>query len=141
MRKEANAMAGSGLPTYNYKRLWVWLCVGWIVSSADRVITGPVVTWMIEHKVAFMATDRPYALGGLIGSIFFAGYMLTQFPGGYVGDRHGHRTVLSISLFAAAVATLISGLAGVLIAFIAARILTGLGEGLYYANDRTIIAE
>jgi MFS family permease len=141
MTEEVNAMAHSDLSTYNYKRLWLWLCVGWIVSSADRVITGPVVTWMIEHKVAFMATDRPYALGGLIGSIFFAGYMLTQFPGGYAGDRHGHRTVLSISLFAAAVATLISGLAGVLIAFIAARILTGLGEGLYYANDRTIIAE
>ncbi|WP_198533545.1 MFS transporter [Streptomyces sp. AcH 505] len=141
MREDANSMAGSGLSTYNYKRLWIWLCIGWMVSSADRVITGPVVTWMIEHKVAFMATEHPYALGGLIGSIFFAGYMLTQFPGGYAGDRHGHRTVLAISLFAAAVATLVSGLAAVLVVFIAARILTGLGEGLYYANDRTIIAE
>jgi MFS family permease len=67
--------------------------------------------------------------------------MLTQFPGGYVGDRHGHRTVIIISLFAAAIATLVSGLVGTLIAFIAARILTGLGEGLYYANDRAVISD
>lgn len=133
--------ADVGRPIYNYKRIWIWLCIGWMVSSADRVITGPVVTWMIQNKVAFMATENPYSLGGLIGSIFFAGYMLTQFPGGYAGDRYGHRSVLAISLFAAAIATLISGLAGTLVVFIAARILTGLGEGLYYANDRTIIAE
>ena len=55
------------------------------VSSADRTITGPVIIWMIQNKVAFMNTANPYALGGLIGSIFFAGYMLTQFPGGYAG--------------------------------------------------------
>lgn len=97
MSGSAEASAAADLSTYNYKRIWLWLCIGWLVSSADRVITGPVVTWMIQHKVAFMATDQPYALGGLIGSIFFAGYMLTQFPGGYAGDRYGHRTVVAIS--------------------------------------------
>jgi MFS transporter, ACS family, D-galactonate transporter len=125
----------------HYRRIWLLLCLGWIISSADRTITGPVITWMIQHQSAFMAIDKPYAVGGLVGSIFFAGYMLTQFPGGYVGDRYGHRTVIVISLFWAAVATLISGLAGVLVAFMAARIFTGLGEGIYYANDRTVIAD
>jgi len=124
-------------PGYDYRRIWLWLCVGWIVSSADLTITGSVITWMIQNKVAFMATADPYAVGGLIGSIFFAGYLLTQFPGGYAGDRHGHRSVILISLLWAAVATLLSGL----VAFIAARIVTGLGEGAYYANDRTIIAQ
>jgi ACS family D-galactonate transporter-like MFS transporter len=128
-------------PGYNYRRIWFWLCIGWVVSAADRTITGPVITWMIQNKVAFMATSNPYALGGLIGSIFFAGYMLTQFPGGYAGDRHGHRSVIVISLFWAALATLVSGLAVGLVAFIAARIFTGLGEGAYYANDRSIIAQ
>ena len=87
-----------------------------------------------------MAADNPYALGGLIGGIFFAAYMLAQFPGGYAGDRHGHRSVIVISLFWAALATLISGLCGALATFIAARIFTGLGEGIYYANDRSVIA-
>lgn len=141
MSEQAASATAASLPPYNYKRIWIWLCIGWLVSSADRVITGPVVTWMIQQRVAFMATEHPYELGGLIGSIFFAGYMLTQFPGGYAGDRHGHRTVLVISLFAAAAATLLSALAGLLVVFIAARILTGLGEGLYYANDRAIIAD
>ncbi len=123
-----------------YRRIWALLCLGWIVSSIDRTVTGPVVTWMIQHKIAFMAVDRPYALGGVIGSIFFAGYMLTQFPGGYAGDRHGHRAVIVVSLCWAALATLLSGLAGGLVAFVAARIFTGLGEGAFYANDRSLIA-
>lgn len=127
--------------TAGYQRLWLFLCLGWVVSSADRAITGPVVTWMIQHHAAFMATADPYTTGGLVGSIFFAGYMLTQFPGGYAGDRHGHRSVIVISLLWAALATLVSGLAGTLAAFIAARIFTGLGEGAYYANDRSVIAE
>ena len=122
-------------------RIWLLLCLGWTVSSADRAVTGPVVTWMIRHKVAFMAAPDPYALGGLIGSIFFAGYMLAQFPGGYAGDRNGHRSVIVISLAWAALATLLSGLAGALAAFMAVRIFTGLGEGIYYANDRAVIAE
>jgi MFS family permease len=126
---------------YDYRRIWLFLCLGWAVSSADRAITGPVVTWMIQNRIAFMATENPYAVGGLVGSIFFAGYMLTQFPGGYAGDRYGHRGVIVISLIWAAFATLLSGLAGTLAAFVAARIFTGLGEGAYYANDRSIIAQ
>lgn len=122
-------------------RVWLLLCLGWTVSSADRAVTGPVVTWMIQNKIGFMAVPEPHALGGLIGSIFFAGYMLTQFPGGYVGDRFGHRSVIAISLFWAALATLLSGLTGALAAFMAVRIATGLGEGIYYANDRAVIAE
>src|SRR4051812_28470302 len=74
-----------------YRTIWIFLLLGWTVSAADRALTGPVVTWMIENKVAFLAdTDKPFALGGLIGGLFFAGYMLTQFPGGWLGDRYGH---------------------------------------------------
>ena len=83
----------------NYHKLWIWLLLGWIVSAADRAITGPVITWMIENQVAFLgASDHPHSLGGLVGSLFFAGYMLTQFPGGYLGDKFGHRTIIVISI-------------------------------------------
>src|SRR5919202_4337384 len=88
--------------------LWGFLFFGWTFSAADRALTGPVVTYMINNKVDFLATaDNPHALGGLIGGLFFAGYMLTQLPGGYLGDRHGHRTVISISLSLAGPETLI----------------------------------
>src|SRR3954452_10796418 len=125
-----------------YRTLWVFLLLGWTVSAADRALTGPVVTWMIDNNVAFLANaDKPYALGGLIGGLFFAGYMLTQFPGGYLGDKYGHRTLIVVSLVWAGLATLVSGVVTGLVAFIAVRVLTGLGEGAFYSNDRSLIAE
>ena len=125
-----------------YRTLWVFLLLGWTVSAADRALTGPVVTWMIENDVAFLkAAENPFALGGLIGGLFFAGYMLTQFPGGYLGDKYGHRTIITISLIWAGIATMISGVVAGLVAFIAVRVLTGLGEGAFYSNDRSLIAQ
>ena len=138
-------MGGRGLHAGRwpaYRTLWVFLLLGWTVSAADRALTGPVVTWMIDNKVAFLAdTDKPFALGGLIGGLFFAGYMLTQFPGGWLGDRYGHRTIIVISLVWAGLATVLSGLVTGLVAFIAIRVFTGLGEGAFYSNDRSLIAE
>lgn len=97
---------------------------------------------MIENDLAFIAgVESPFALGGLIGSMFFAGYMLTQFPGGYLGDRFGHRTIIVISIVWAGVATLVSGLMTALIGFVALRVITGLGEGTFYSNDRTVITQ
>jgi MFS transporter, ACS family, D-galactonate transporter len=138
-------MGGRGLRAGRwpaYRTLWIFLLLGWTVSAADRALTGPVVTWMIDNKVAFLAdTDKPFALGGLIGGLFFAGYMLTQFPGGWLGDRYGHRTIIVISLVWAGLATLLSGVITGLVAFIAIRVFTGLGEGAFYSNDRSLIAE
>lgn len=125
-----------------YHTLWVWLLLGWALSAADRTIAGPVITWMVENDVSFLhGAPNPHALGGLIGSLFFAGYMLTQFPGGYLGDKYGHRTIIAISVLWAGLATVASGLVTSLAAFIALRVITGLGEGVYYSNDRTLIAE
>jgi ACS family D-galactonate transporter-like MFS transporter len=125
-----------------YRTLWLLLMLGWTVSAADRALTGPVVTWMIDNKVAFLAdADKPYALAGLIGGLFFAGYMLTQFPGGHLGDRYGHRTIIGVSLVWAGIATMLSGVLTGLVAFIAVRVLTGLGEGAFYSNDRSLVAE
>ncbi|HCA86468.1 MAG TPA: MFS transporter [Streptomyces sp.] len=122
--------------------LWLLLLLGWTVSAADRAVTGPVITWMIDNDVSFLAdSGNPHALGGLIGGLFFAGYMLTQFPGGYLGDRYGHRTLIVVSLLWAGVATLLTGFIGGLVAFIVVRVVTGLGEGAYYSNDRTLITE
>ncbi|SIS93018.1 MFS transporter [Alicyclobacillus vulcanalis] len=125
-----------------YQTIWFLLLIAWMVSGADRAISGPVVTWMIQNKVSFMMSSaHPYALGGLIGSVFFTAYMLTQFPGGYFGDRYGHRTVIVLSLIWAGLATIINGFFASLIGFVILRVLTGLGEGMYYANDRTLISE
>ncbi|ASR34045.1 MFS transporter [Prauserella marina] len=123
-----------------YRALWTVLLLGWVVSYADRTLTGPVVSWMLANDVGFIAdASDPRALGGLIGSLFFTGYMLTQYPGGRLGDRFGHREMIVLSLLWAAVMTAVSGIVVGLIAFVGARVLTGLGEGVFYSNDRTLI--
>ena len=137
---ETQREAGRGYPAY--RALWIWLLLGWVVSYADRTITGPVVTYMIDNDLAFsQGVDNPSALGGLTGSMFFAGYMLTQCPGGYLGDRFGHRTIIVISIVWAGLATLLSGLMTALLGFVALRVITGLGEGTFYSNDRSVITE
>ena len=121
--------------------LWFWLLLGWTVSAADRALTGPVVTWMIGTTSLPGRTVQAHALGGLIGGLFFAGYMLTQWPGGFLGDKYGHRTLIVVSLVWAGIATVVSGLITGLVLFIAIRVLTGLGEGAFYSNDRSLIAK
>jgi len=125
-----------------YHTTWVWLFLAWMFLYIDRSITGPVVAWMINNNVAFMVdAPMPHALGGIIGGMFFAGYMLTQFPAGYLGDRFGRKTMVVISTAWAGVATFVSALTRSLNAFVAARVLTGLGEGAYYSNDRALVSE
>src|SRR4051794_11872878 len=140
-QKEQLLDAGrDGRPVVPYRALWGLLLFGWIVSYADRTLTGPVVAWMIQNKAGFIGDSaNPAALGGLVGSMFFLGYMLTQYPGGRLGDRFGHREMIIVSLLWAAVLTAVSGLVAGLVAFVAARVLTGLGEGVFYSNDRTLI--
>ncbi|MFC3040831.1 MFS transporter [Virgibacillus xinjiangensis] len=124
-----------------YHTIWGLLLLGWVISYIDRTAAGPIITYMIENEVSFFANvDNPHGIGGLIGSLFFAGFMLMQFPGGYFGDKFGYRAVIVCSIFWAGVATLLTGLVGGLIAFIVFRVLLGLGEGVFYSNDRSYIA-
>jgi ACS family D-galactonate transporter-like MFS transporter len=124
-----------------YHTTWVWLFLAWMMLYIDRSITGPVVAWMIEHDVPLIGgSTMPHALGGLIGGMFFAGYMLTQFPAGYLGDTYGRKAMVFLSTLLASVATLITALTRSLSGFVAARIFTGLVEGAYYSNDRALIA-
>lgn len=126
----------------HYHTVWLLMFVSWFFAYADRTLTGPVVTWMIENKVGFLqSASDPHALGGLLGSLFFAGYMLTQFPGGYFGDKFGYRTIVIISIFWAGITTVLTGLTTGLIVFILLRVLTGLGEGVMYSNDRSLISQ
>jgi MFS family permease len=126
----------------DYHSVWIILFIAWAMCYLDRAITGPVISWMIANDIALIeGVYEPHAVGGLIGSMFFAGYMLTQFPAGFLGDRYGRRTMLVISTVWAGVATILSGMARGLNAFVAARVLTGLGEGAYYSNDRALVAQ
>ena len=122
-----------------YRRVWLLLFLAWTVAYADRSITGPMVSWMIANRVGFLATGYPYALGGIIGSMFFAGYMLTQFPAGYLGDRYGRKVLITVSTLWAGITTAASAAAASVLGFVGLRVATGLGEGAYYSNDRALV--
>jgi len=125
-----------------YHSVWLMLFIAWTMCYLDRAITGPVISWLITNDLELInGAYEPHAVGGLIGSMFFAGYMLTQFPAGFLGDRFGRRTMLVLSTVWAGVATILSGMVRGLNAFVAARVLTGLGEGAYYSNDRALVAQ
>jgi MFS family permease len=81
-----------------------------------------------------------HAEGGFLFSIFFYGYISTQVPGGLLGDRFGRKRVLITGILTVALASALTGLASTLLALGAARLLTGLAQGVYMANDRPIIA-
>jgi MFS family permease len=117
--------------------------VVWAASAADRTIAGPVFTYIISNDLPIIqGVENPYAVSGLVvGSLFFAGYMLTQFPGGYLGDKFGYRTIIVISTIWAALATILTGLMTALVGLVAFRVITGLGEGIYYSNDRSVVVE
>jgi MFS transporter, ACS family, D-galactonate transporter len=136
----STATGGTGCVVAPYRALWTVLLLGWVVSYADRTVTGPVIAWMIGNDAGFIGdAANPATLGGLVGTMFFTGYMLTQYAGGRLGDQYGHREMIVVSLVWAGVMTAASGLVTGLIAFVAARVLTGLGEGVFYSNDRTLI--
>ena len=115
----------------------------WAASAADRTIAGPVFTYIISNDLPIIqGVENPYAVSGLVvGSLFFAGYMLTQFPGGYLGDKFGYRTIIVISTIWAALATILTGLMTALVGLVAFRVITGLGEGMFYSNDRSVVVE
>ena len=96
-----------------YHTIWGLLFLGWFVSYVDRVATGPIITYMIENEVSFFAdVANPHGIGGLIGSLFFAGFMLMQFPGGTLETGSAIVPLSLLSIVWAGIATLLTGLVG-----------------------------
>jgi MFS family permease len=81
-----------------------------------------------------------HADAGLLFSVFFYGYVTMQVPAGLLGDRFGRKRVLVVGIVLVAVAALVTGLSRTLAVLVLGRFLTGLAQGMYFANDRPIIA-
>ncbi len=126
-----------------YHTVWLMLLIGWFIAYVDRNLMSPIVTYMIQNKISFFGNvTSPHAMGGMLSTLFFAGYMAMQFPAGYIGDRFGRKPILILSIVWAAVGTVLTGIFGkTMMGLIAARVVTGLGEGCYYSNDRALISE
>ncbi len=122
-----------GIPGWWITVFVFWL--GWVFMYADRTILNPVMK-DIQSEFGLSGTQL-----GLISSAFFLSYAVLQIPAGILGDRIGRKKVLVPGFILFGAFTAISGVAKSFYAFIAARIITGAGEGTYYGPQYGISSE
>lgn len=77
--------------------------------------------------------------GGMLGSVFLIGYMLTSPIFGRLGDRMGRKGLITLGVLVWSAATAGSGLMGTFVAMMAVRTLVGVGEASYASLSPTII--
>ncbi|MBI2467780.1 MAG: MFS transporter [Candidatus Rokubacteria bacterium] len=122
------------MPWQPYHTVWTLLVFGWIGNYMIRMALSPLLDpVMTEFGLS-------HAQAGFLFSVFFYGYVAMQIPAGLLGDRFGRKRVLIAGILLVAVGALATGLARTLVVLGLARLLTGLAQGMYFANDRPIIA-
>lgn len=105
----------------------VALCFfGWILMYADRTILNPV---MGNIGKQFNLNNAQL---GIISSVFFLAYAVTQIPFGMLGDKFGRKLMIALGFILFGVTTYFSGLAVSFGVFLLFRVLTGVGEGAFY---------
>ncbi|WP_146548954.1 MFS transporter [Rummeliibacillus suwonensis] len=120
------------MKTKNPIVLIVLFSLGWAFMYADRNILSPVMS--------IIQTDWGLNKGelGLISTVFFIAYAFMQIPAGFLADRFGRLKVLVIGYILFGIGTILSGFAPSLMIFLLVRIITGLGEGMYYGPQYAI---
>lgn len=114
----------------------VALCFfGWILMYADRTILNPVMGQIAEQ---FNLSNTQL---GLVNSLFFLTYAITQIPFGMVGDKYGRRLVITVGFVLFGLTTYLSGIASGFGVFMLYRALTGAGEGAYYGPAYALATE
>lgn len=103
------------------------VCMTWIVTYIDRTV--------MSVAMPYIASD--YHLGpfssGAVMSVFFAGYAISQIPGGLLADVFGVRKVATACMLCWSLFTAATGATVNLIQLLTARLLFGLGEGVFPA--------
>jgi sugar phosphate permease len=103
------------------------LFVTWIVSYMDRMVMSVAIPYIaIDYDLS------PLAMGAVM-SAFFAGYSISQIPGGLLADCFGVRRVATIAMLWWSVCTAITGAAANLNQMLIVRFVFGLGEGVFPA--------
>lgn len=109
--------------------------VGWALMYADRTILNPLMPKIAEQ---FNLNNSQL---GLVNSVFFLTYAVTQIPFGVLGDKFGRKAVISIGFILFGITTFLSGIVSGFGMFMIYRALTGLGEGTYYGPQYALSTE
>lgn len=108
---------------------------GWILMYADRTILNPV---MGNIGAEFGLSNAQL---GLVNSVFFLAYAVTQIPFGVMADKIGRKLVISLGFILFGITTYLSGAATAFGMFMLYRVLTGVGEGAYYGPGYALSTE
>jgi ACS family glucarate transporter-like MFS transporter len=117
------------------------------------VISALTLLDRLNLSIAGKFIQDQYHIGnetmGWILSAFVLGYALFQVPGGWLGDRYGPRTVMTIAIVWWSVLTAATAIAprlplvgwfGLAWSFAIVRFLIGMGEGAAFPNANKIVA-
>lgn len=112
-----------------WRRLVAVFFAGWVLMYANRTVLSPLLS-LLEGQWSMTRAQL-----GLLNSAFFLMYTLMQVPTGLLADRLGRRRLLLPGYLLHAVGAALSGLAHSAQTFLAARVVTGLGQSTYYATQ------
>lgn len=111
------------------------LFICWVVGFLDKTAIN----------IAIIPISEEFGLSpdhqGMIISVFFLAYSMTQLIGGYLVDRLGTRKVLSAAVAVWSLGTVASGIVSSAFGLAAARAVTGAGEAIFPAGGSVAIAE
>jgi sugar phosphate permease len=116
--------------TFQWKARYTVLSIlfaTWITSQMDRMAMSVTIPYIAND---FRLT--PFE-SGVVMSVFFAGYSISQIPGGLLADTFGVRRVATLAMLWWSAFTAITGVVGNLFQMLIARFVFGLGEGVFPA--------
>lgn len=114
--------------------VWLLFVYAWVAHYMVRMALSPLLpAVMAEFSLS-------YSAAGLLATAFFYAYLAMHVPAGLLGDRWGRKRVLLVGILVGVAGTLLTGLSAGIVMLFLARLLTGLGQGSLFSNDRVIIA-
>ena len=117
-----------------YQIIAVFIFVNTLIVYFDRVnisIVAPIMMKYFEWDMGVM---------GIVMSMFGAGYIVSQIPGGYLSDKFGGRRVLGWGSFLWSFFTVVTPFCNTPLQMYSARALLGLGEGVNFPAETSVLA-
>jgi len=111
------------------------LFLAWAVGYADRILISTAII-PISHEFSLDARQA-----GLVLSIFYISYALTQLVGGWLSDRYGSRIIVVLCIVLWSVFTGVTSLAWSFTSLLVIRFLFGAGEGSFSPASSVTVAE
>ncbi|MEM0089872.1 MAG: MFS transporter [Nitrososphaerota archaeon] len=118
----------------HHHTIWLTMILGWISIYMIRMAPSASLA-SIKHEF-----NLSYTEAGLLVTAYFYTYFPAQFPSGWMGDKFGRRRVLSLSSVLWGILSIFTALANNFHQLLATRMATGVAQGLYFGNDRPIVA-